>query len=239
MVPFACSAAAEPETPPLGFHKVADNVWIHTSWFKYPEGYYPSNGLVIAGRDAVLLVDTAWTEPQTEALLGSIAQVSGGAPVNLVVTHAHDDRLGGMPCIHRRGFSSLAHIETANIAREKGLGIVQQTWSGQTHVMSVGGRKVELFYPGAAHTRDNIVAFVEDSGVLFGGCMVRPLAGTNLGNVKDADVCHWPGAIRTVSERFGAKTKIAIPGHGEAGGPELLTHTITLAEAAAKAKECG
>jgi metallo-beta-lactamase class B len=217
---------------------VADNVWIHTSWFKFPEGYSPSNGLVIVGQEEVLLIDTAWTESQTEGLLDSIAQVSSGAPVNLVVTHAHDDRLAGLPCVHRRGFGSLAHLETATVAREKGLGVVQQTWSGQTHVMSVGGRKVELFYPGAAHTRDNTVAFVEDCGVLFGGCMVHPMAGTNLGNVKDADVCHWPSAIRTVSNRYGARTKITIPGHGEAGGADLLPQTIALAEAAAKAKGC-
>ena len=77
-----------------------------------------------------------------------------------------------------------------------------------------------------------IVAFDEQTGVLFGGCMIRSAADTSLGNVADADRPAWPASMRRLIDRYGARVRIVVPGHGEAAGPELLGHTLALAEAA-------
>jgi glyoxylase-like metal-dependent hydrolase (beta-lactamase superfamily II) len=51
--------------------------------------------------------------------------------------------------------------------------------------------------------------------------------------VADADVAEWPASIRRVLERY-PQAEVVVPGHGEVGGVELLRHTITLAEQAAR-----
>ena len=225
--------------PALGFEQVADRVWVHTSWLKYPQGWFPSNGLVVQGPRGVLLVDTAWTPPQTVELIDRIERVTGSRPLNLVVTHAHDDRMGGLSEVHARNCLSLAHEETARFAHKQGLATnFTGTWPGEIHTLTDTGRTVELFYPGAAHSPDNTVAFIEDVGVLFGGCMIRGAEQAGLGNTTDADLCHWPVAARAVQERYGERASIIIPGHGKPGPASLLSHTVALAEAAQQ-KPCG
>src|SRR6185295_3616589 len=73
----------------------------------------------------------------------------------------------------------------------------------------------EVFYPGPAHTRDNIVVWLPDSRVLFGGCAVRA-ATSGLGNVADADLTAYPASIRRVLERYPA-AEVVVPGHGDVG----------------------
>jgi glyoxylase-like metal-dependent hydrolase (beta-lactamase superfamily II) len=92
---------------------------------------------------------------------------------------------------------------------------------------------LEVFYPGPAHSRDNVVVWLPGQRVLFGTCAVRAAGTTALGNVADADVAEWPASIRRVLERY-PQAEVVVPGHGEVGGVELLRHTITLAEQAAR-----
>jgi metallo-beta-lactamase class B len=228
-------AEGEDAPPALGFRQLADGVWLHTSWGKTPQGWVPSNGLALIGPEEVLLIDAAWTPAQTVALLAQVAQTAPNRPINLLVTHAHDDRLSGLAAVHARGGWSMARDETVKEA--EGTGTIQRSWSGESTTIIGGGRPVELFYPGPAHTRDNTVAFLADSAVLFGGCMIRGVEQGNLGNTDDSDICRWPQSVEAVIGRYGKAAKIVVPGHGEVGDAELLAHTRTLARAEA-AKSC-
>ena len=241
----ACAAAAllrpavaQEAPPPLGFRALADHIWLHTSWLKVGQAYAPSNGLVVMGDGEVLLIDTAWTEPQTDALLRRIGEVAPGAPITLLVTHAHEDRMAGLHLLHRRGARSLAHAETRALATARGFGTVQQSWSGSEAMIGPGGRRVELLYPGPAHTRDNVVAYVPDAELLFGGCMIRSKALDTLGNMADAVLCRWPAALDAVARRFG-RANTVVPGHGDAGAGDLIDHTRALAQAASAKLACG
>ena len=80
---------------------------------------------------------------------------------------------------------------------------------------------------GAAHTVDNIVVWIPDEKILFGGCMIKELKANNLGNIVDADIDAWPKTLKTVRSEF-SMAKIVIPGHGLYGGIELIDHTIDL-----------
>ena len=62
---------------------------------------------------------------------------------------------------------------------------------------------VELFYPGAAHSTDNLVVYVPSANVLYGGCAVHELSSTSAGNVADADLAEWPTSV----ERFKNTTR--------------------------------
>ncbi|HSQ58888.1 MAG TPA: MBL fold metallo-hydrolase, partial [Acidobacteriota bacterium] len=146
-----------------------------------------------------------------------------------MVTHFHADRLGGAAALQRRGIAFPGHPLTAGLAATLRLppprtlpGLARA--GGVEHVESA-----EVFYPGPAHTRDNVVVWLPKSRVLVGGCAVRAAGTTALGNVADADVREWPRSIRRVLERYGS-ADVVVPGHGKPGGRELLEHTIALAK---------
>jgi glyoxylase-like metal-dependent hydrolase (beta-lactamase superfamily II) len=236
--------AGQGEVPPPSLEKIADNVWIHKS-YKIVEPWGPvlSQGLVIDTDNGVILVDTAWTDQETDDLLQLIVEEAGALPAMAVVTHAHDDKMGGMAALHRAGVETYAHYLSNKDAPARGLSPAKSEMfrSGDFQILAIGGPAAEagvveadgvsVYYPGPGHTRDNIVVYYAPEKVLFGGCLIRPGASNTLGYTADGDISHWAQATRSVAERFPA-AEIVIPSHGAAGGRELLDHTMALAEAA-------
>lgn len=221
----------------LTLQPLEEGIWLHASWQTYETGQAPSNGLVVVNGGEGLLIDTACTVEDSQLLFDRLDEIASGVRFRLLVTHAHDDRMAGLAAAHERGMSSLAHVKTARRAAEEELGIIQEVWWEDAFHLMVGERRVELFYPGPAHTEDNVVAYMEDSGLLFGGCMLREATAVDLAGVDLPDLCHWPAAIDAVAKRF-PDTRVVVPGHGFPGGPELLPHTARLAAAEA-AVRCG
>lgn len=221
----------EPSVPPPTLERVAPDVWMHTSWSRVePWGLVLSHGLVVRGPEGVTLIDTAWSEEETAMLL-SLIEKEVGAPVDtVIVTHAHGDKMGGMKTVNQRVRRSLALKLTNDDAPARGLVPAHETVGADETVGSV-----QVFYPGPGHTRDNIVVYHPASKVLFGGCLIRPGGSSNLGNTGDADVAQWANSVAAVRSRF-PDAQIVIPSHGDAGGRELLDHTIDLGRSAQSAK---
>ena len=70
---------------------------------------------------------------------------------------------------------------------------------------------VELFYPGAAHSTDNLVVYVPSANVLYGGCAVHELSSTSAGNVADADLAEWPTSVERIQKHY-PEAEVVIPG---------------------------
>lgn len=222
-------------TPKVRIRPIASGIWMHTSWKLLASGKpFPSNGLIVRGKRQALIIDTTWPTRDMASLVRKARELTNGLPLQLAITHAHDDRMSGVEIARRAGIPSLAHALTQEDARSREIPLADVVWSGDRKVLQLGARKAELFWPGHAHTRDNIVVFIEDAGVLFGGCMLRAMSTKSLGNVADANVQNWSKAVARIVSEFGKKTRFVIPGHGEPGGPELLAHTKALADAAVK-----
>lgn len=237
----ACAIFEKEETatalPAPSLEKIADGVWIHKSHKDVPPwGPVLSQGLVVKTEGGVALIDTAWTDEETETLLSLIESSLGETPDIAIITHAHEDKMGGMKALQERGVGGRAHPLTNEDAPARGLRRTMfSILDGRDREMLLGAQDeqgVTVFYPGPGHTRDNIVVYYAPAKVLFGGCLIRPRESSNLGNTADADVAHWAEAVRKVAAEF-PDAEIVIPSHGAAGGPELLDHTIALAEAAA------
>ncbi|NVI99295.1 subclass B1 metallo-beta-lactamase [Myxococcus sp. AM009] len=207
----------------VSVRKLAPGVWLHvTEMTLEPYGRVPTNGLIIEDGETSLLVDTGWDARQG-ALLLDWARETLRRPVRAaVVTHFHEDRLGGVPALVPRGIPVHGLEETARLATSVGRPGPSETFAD---TRTVGA--VELFFPGPGHAKDNIVVWHQDSGVLFGGCFVKDGAATNLGNVEDSDVEAWPASLSRTSQRF-PEARVVVPGHGQPGGPELLSHTEAL-----------
>ncbi|WP_425410365.1 subclass B1 metallo-beta-lactamase [Hyphococcus sp.] len=229
------------EKPAMELEQIADGVWIHKSYETIaPWGPVLSQGMVIDTGEGIVLVDTAWTNEGTGALLSAIEKLTGEQPEIAVVTHAHQDKMGGVGALHESRIGVRAHPLTNADAPARGLkpthytildGEDRQSLFGITDNGVHADGPITVFYPGAGHTRDNIVVYYAPAKILFGGCLIRPGGSNNLGNTADADIAHWAQAVRNVAEAF-PDAEVVIPSHGAAGGRELLMHTIALAEAA-------
>lgn len=208
-------------------HALAPGVWQHVTYGEVPEyGRVAANGLIIVDSGEAILVDTGWNETQARALLDWVESQLGARTIAVVVTHAHDDRIAGIGEVHRRDVQSYSSALTAEFAPEAGWQVPKHAFTDTLHLRA-GSLDVELRYPGAGHTRDNSVVWVPFAKVLYGGCLVRSVGSTSRGNIADADLEAWPRSIQALLDAY-PDVEIVLPGHGESGGRELLTHTLQL-----------
>lgn len=228
--PTAPAATAAP--PALSLEPLVPGVWRHVSWEVVPGwGLFSSNGLVVAVDGGAALVDTAWGAASTRALLDTIEADLERRVLAAVVTHAHDDRLGGGAVLGDRGVPVHAGVRTRADAPARGLSVPPGATLADDDAVEVGGVRLETFFPGAGHTRDNVVVHLPGAGVVFGGCLVRDADAEGLGNLADADLGAWAASVDAVARRF-PEASVVVPGHGAPGGRALLDHTIALATAA-------
>ena len=245
-VAFLCSmlltAAPPPEPnaaaaalPAPSLEQIAENVWVHKSYRSIkPWGPILSQGMIVKTETGVFLIDTAWDDADTEDLLAMIAEEIGETPTAAVVTHAHDDKMGGVKALKNAGVETYALAASNEDAPGRGLEPAEHSLSllaSRTATPFPGAPGLSVLYPGPGHTRDNIVVYYEPAKVLFGGCLIRPGRSRNLGNTADGSVPGWADSVRNVAAAF-PETAIVIPSHGPKGERALLDHTIALAEGA-------
>jgi metallo-beta-lactamase class B len=206
---------------------IAPDVWIHTTYVDLPQhGRVPANGLVLVDRTEAMLIDLPWTDEQTAALFEWI-NVKCGARVTMVVpTHFHEDCMGGLREAHRRRAVSYALDRTILAASRRQLPIPQNAFREEI-VLTCGGTRVDVRYFGAGHTTDNVVVWLPRKNVLFAGCLVKSANATSLGNTADGDLKAYPATLRRVRAAY-PQAKIVVPGHGNWGGLELISHTLAL-----------
>ena len=197
--------------------------WLHIS--KDGQGI-PANGMIVRTPRGLLLVDTGWTEGQTERLVAWGERAVGAFFVQAIVTHSHGDRTGGIPALTRHGIP----VTALDLTIDKLRGTVERlprpllTVAAPVRVDALG---FEAFYPGAGHAADNIVVWFPAARILFGGCLVKSEAATDLGNAADADLASWSRAVKAVLDRY-PTAALVVPGHGAVGTTAALTHTIDL-----------
>jgi metallo-beta-lactamase class B len=171
----------------------------------------PSNGLVAITDQGLLLIDTAWTPAQTEAILRWGDEQLKRRWIGAVVTHEHADRDGGLDALFRRRIPVSALDLTIEKLQKRNIRGVKPLFSARAGEVQVkDDRGFEAFYPGPGHATDNIVIKFEP--LLFGGCLIKSAEAGDLGFTGDADLEAWPAAVRRVQERYG--NTIVVPGHG-------------------------
>ena len=68
----------------------------------------------------MLVVDTAWTDDQTAQILNWIKQEINLPVALAVVTHAHQDKMGGMDALHAAGIATYANALSNQLAPQRG-----------------------------------------------------------------------------------------------------------------------
>jgi metallo-beta-lactamase class B len=207
--------------------QISEHSYVHVSYSQISGfGRVGSNGCIYTNNGEALLFDTPADDSLTEQLVLWITNSLKARIIGFVPNHWHIDCMGGLKYLKSIGIPSYANEKTIAIAKSNNLPLPQHNFHDSL-TLHLGDKTVICKYFGSAHTIDNIVTWIPSERILFGGCMVKELKSGTLGNLADANRAEWPKTLSRVLAEY-STAEIVIPGHGEFGGKELLTHTLEL-----------
>ena len=217
----------------ISFTRLSEHCWAYTA-----EGD-PNSGVII-GEKYILVSDTTATPLMAQDLIARIRQVSDKPIKYVLLTHYHAVRVLGASAYFAEGATEIiASKGTHDLIVERGAQDMQSemdrfprlfrgadsvpglTWPslvvgdgtpGRQGGISVdlGGVTVDIWHPGAGHTRGDTIAWVATEKVLFSGDLVEFEAGVYTG---DAHLEEWPTTLEAL-RALGAEA--IVPGRGEA-----------------------
>jgi cyclase len=221
-------AAGRLDLPAPRVVDIADRVYGYIQ----PDGsWWINNAGFIVGERLVVSIDTCSTAARTTAYLEVVDAVAGATPRVLVNTHHHGDHTNGNCLLP---FATIVGHERCREAMlETGIFRVDGVWDpvdwGDLDVappfvtfetrlnVFVDDLLVELHHLGtAAHTTNDVVAWIPERRVLFSGDLVFN-GGTPfvlMGSVE--------GSLRVLSKLADFDADVIVPGHGEPCGPEAI-----------------
>lgn len=223
LVPFI--TLADDKALNFNVSKLADNVFLYTSHKHVePWGLVGANGLIVVEGKNAHVIDTPWTTEGTKALISWVKSKNLTLKSG-IATHFHEDASGGIEMFNNLNINTYATALTNTLLESQGKQESNQVIS--TNVFEVVNNTIEVFYPGAGHSQDNVVVWLPQSKILFGGCFIKSLRSKNLGNTADASITDWPHSIQRVINKY-PNIEVVVPGHGKAGNSDLLHHTSRL-----------
>lgn len=208
--------------------KLSENAFVHVSYTSLPGyGRVSANGMIITAGRKAFLFDTPWNDSLTEELVTYMEEQMRLKVKGFVPNHWHEDCMGGLGYLKSRKIKSYANELTVTIAREKGLPVPDRGFRDSL-MLKIGWKHIYCYFPGAAHSMDNIVVWIPSDKILFPGCISKSIDSRNLGNTADGDLSEYPETVDRIIRKFDDAVTV-VPGHGSFGGPELLRHTLSLA----------
>lgn len=204
-----------------------DSIFIHVTWEDSEQyGRFPSNGMIIIKDGEGIMIDTPMDDEKTKVLTEYVERNFKVKFTKLIIGHYHSDCMGGINYIHKRGIKSICGSPTYKKCKAYKLTMPVQSFKKYLQI-DLNGLILECRYLGGGHTEDNIVVYIPEKKILFGGCLIKSANSKGLGNTADADIGQWDITVQKVIDTYGS-CKTVIPGHGKYGGPELLSHTVKL-----------
>jgi cyclase len=193
------------------------------------------NSVLIEMDRYLILVDPSYPG-RTRELMQEIPKLSS-KPVRYVFdTHAHGDHSYGNSLWTKAGATTLAYAGVreemaryepqrwrAAMAKRSDMQGVGETveppkmvFRGRKFVLRDTHREVDFLYLGWAHTRGDGWVWLPKERVL---CTGDAVVNGPRNKLWDADVANWP---KVIDKALALQPRIVLPGHGDAGGVEIL-----------------
>jgi len=247
----------------LGLHEVGQGAY---AYLQPDGGWGYSNAGLIVGDGCSLLVDTLFDLRLTEAMLGSMSGVTGGAPIGTVVnTHANGDHCYGNQLVD--GAEIVASSATAHEMSEvppammaalnaadgdvgdlfrsffgdfdfAGIELAPptRTFDGRLDI-DVGGRVVELIEVGPAHTKGDTIVHCPETKTVYTGDILF-IGGAPI--VWAGPLENWIAACDLIAA---LDADVIVPGHGpltdKAGVAHVRDYLSSVLEGATKLQRDG
>jgi cyclase len=238
MAGFVCALAlgfvlTRSDAQPNTLKQIAPGVW-------FREGDLQAghcNNVIIEMKDYLIVVDANF--PSGARLAMADAKKVSSKPVKFVFdTHHHGDHTYGNAVWTGAGAMTIAYQGVAEemkryeparwkMAMKERKDVAdmhrdtveppQQTFTDSPHVMTDGTRRVEFYHFGWAHTRGDGFVYLPQERVL---CSGDAAVNGPYNFTADGNIGNWPkvldGALKLPVDHV-------LPGHGGAGGKEILT----------------
>jgi len=207
-------------------------------WFRQGDNInlWHCNNIIIEMKEYLIVVDANFPSG-AKAVMADVKKLSS-KPVKWVFdTHHHPDHAFGNSLWTEAGATTLAYKGVVDEMQRTGKEmwalmaklrpdvrelnrtepeLPRQTFDQSPFVISDGTRRVEFYFFGWAHTRGDAFVYLPKEQVLCTGDVV---ANGPFNATKDANVGNWPNVLRQAQK---LKAKYVLPGHGVAGGKELM-----------------
>ena len=219
-----CTARAQ--RPALQITHLTGDIYVYTTWVSIGGSPFPSNGVYLVTKKGVVVVDAPFDTTQFQPLVDSIRERHHQSVVLNLATHFHADRTAALGFFRRLGVATYTSRLTDEYSRRAGEPRAEFLFDKDT-VFTVGGDSIQTFFGGEGHSHDNIVLWFGRDRVLYGGCLVKSMEATDLGNLSDANAARWPETIRSLQRKY-PQAVYVIPGHQAWGDAGLLQHTLDL-----------
>lgn len=225
----ACCVLMHGQTFAGEARQVAEGVYVYDGGYDdSPNNSFAANAGIVIGNDGILVVDTLISSKTATEFIEDIREISD-KPVKFVVnTHGHLDHTFGNSDLENIGAVIIGHADCRDYIEKFGelaldnagdYGLTEDDLAGTriavpkltfTDRMSIdlGGREVELIYPGPSHSPGSIVVYLPREQVLFTGDILFTDSHPFLG---EGDLEGWQKALDSVKALGASKI---IPGHG-------------------------
>lgn len=212
-------AAAAESSPDLKVEKIDEGVYVHTSFEEVKGwGVVAKHGLVVLENTDAYLIDTPFTAKDTEKLVNWF--VARGYKIKgSISSHFHSDSTGGIEWLNSQSIPTFASELTNELLKKEGKVQAKNSFGGVSYWLVKN--KIEVFYAGPGHTSDNVVVWLPEKKILFGGCFVKP---DGLGNLGDANLEAWPKSAKILMSKY-SNAKLVVSSHSEIGDASLLKRT--------------
>lgn len=212
----------------LKVYQLTNKTYVHEGYIQTESfGNVACNGLIYVNQNEAIIFDTPPDTLATKELLDFVIGTLEAQIIAVVPTHFHEDCLGGLGVVHTMGIVSIANQLTIELSADNEETSPLMGFDTE-FFLPVGGQEVWMGHLGEGHTRDNIIGYIPDERIMFGGCLIKKV-GASKGYVGDANLAEWSNTVRQIKSKF-PETEIVVPGHGNWGDQQLFDYTIELFE---------
>lgn len=218
----------------LQITRLTGDFYIYTTYNLYKGNRIPANGMYLVTSDGVVLFDTPWDTAQFQPLLDSIKIKHNKSVVLCIPTHFHDDRTAGLEYYRQQGIKTYTTVLTDELSKKNNKKRAEFLIAKDT-VFNIGKYSFETYYPGQAHTPDNIIIWFKKQHILYGACLIKSIEDDDLGYLGDANKKEYASTIKNVRKKC-QQPKYVIVGHGDWTNAKSLEHSLIMAEELKKKK---
>jgi quinoprotein relay system zinc metallohydrolase 2 len=236
---LAALAATLPKVSPamaaaIGVTEIAPGIFVHKGQYAHSNAENVgdiANATIIAGADALAVIDTGGSARIGSGLLEAARAISS-KPIRYVInTHMHPDHVFGNAAFSKEGAEIVAHHKMArglsaraqNYLRANAEALGAEGFAGteivmptkpvqETGTLDLGGRVLELKARPTAHTDNDLTVLDQATGTLVLGDL---LFAERIPTI-DGSLTGWLKLIETMK---GESAQRAVPGHGPVSLP--------------------